>query len=50
MSLFGEGDTGDTRGGLVDEVAPFWGEITSFCHQNINIFEKYYENTTFFES
>ena len=42
VSCFGEDDTGDTVPGLVDAAGPFFGKITSFCHQNNHIFEKYY--------
>ena len=50
VSRFGGGDSGDTRRGRADEANPFWWEITSFCQQNIYIFEKYDEKTVKFES
>ena len=50
VSRFGGEDSGDTRRGRVDEANPFFGKITSFCQQNIYIFEKYDEKTVTFES
>ena len=44
VSRFGGDESGDTRCGLVDEVAPFFGKIIIFVHQIITfcniIFEK----------
>ena len=50
VSRFGGANSGDTRRGRVDKANPFFGKITSFCQQNISIFEKYNEKTVTFES
>ena len=50
VTRFGVEDSGDTRCGLVDEVAPLFGKITRFCTK-ISIFVgKYCEKIDFYES
>ena len=50
VSRFGGAVTGDTRCGLVDEVGPFFGKITSFVTKKTHFLTFSSEKTASYES
>ena len=50
VSIFGEGDSGDTRGGLADEIFRFFAKTLVFVIKIDTFYRKNIEQTASFES